>query len=91
MTKMDDNGNVSIVWDQKPFQDAIQFQADLINKYKVQPPDNSYHVENFKAGNVAMSAGSNDFVRTFCSGMTDEVDNAPLPLGPNQDRMIRNT
>ena len=85
MTKVNDNATVDVVWDDQSFVESAQFQADLINKYQVQPPDTSFHVNNYKAGKVAMSAGANDFVRTYCNGMTDEVDNAPLPLGPNQD------
>lgn len=86
MTKTNDNGTVDIVWNNKEFVDSAQFAADLINKHKVWSPDLGYHVQNFKAGNVAMSAGANDFVKQFCQGMKDEVDNAPFPIGPDMNK-----
>lgn len=86
MTKTNDDGTVNVIWNNKEFVESAQFEADLINKYKVWSPELSFHVQNFKAGKVAMSAGANDFVKQFCEGMNDEVDNAPLPLGPNQDK-----
>lgn len=86
MTKTNDNGTVDVIWDNKEFVESAQFEADLINKYKVWSPDLGFHVQNFKAGKVAMSAGANDFIKSFCEGMKDEVDNAPFPLGPNQDK-----
>ncbi len=85
MTKTNADGTVDVVWDSKEFVDAAQFEADLINKYKVWSPDLGFHVQNFKAGKVAMSAGANDFVVSFCKDMKDEVDNAPFPIGPDQD------
>ncbi|MHB1454532.1 MAG: ABC transporter substrate-binding protein [Saccharofermentanales bacterium] len=85
MTKTNDDGTVDVVWDSKEFVASAQFEADLINKYKVWSPELGFHVQNFKAGKVAMSAGANDFVVSFCKDMKDEVDNAPFPLGPDQD------
>ena len=85
MTKTNEDGTVDVIWNNKEFVNAAQFAADLINKYKVWPADMSYHVNNFKAGNVAMSAGANDFVMQFCKDMNDEVDNAPFPIGPDMD------
>ncbi len=85
MTQANVDGTVDIIWDKKEFSNAAQFMADLMNKYEVWAPDLGYHVQNFKAGRVAMSAGANDFVVQFCQDMKDEVDNAPFPIGPDVD------
>lgn len=85
MTDVKDDGTVDVIWDSPEFSASAQFAADLMNKYNVWAPDLGFHVQNFKAGKVAMSAGANDFVRQFAEGMNDEVDNAPFPIGPNQD------
>lgn len=86
MTQTNDDGTVDVIWNKNEFVTSAQFEADLINKYKVWAPEMGFHVQNFKAGKVAMSAGANDFVKQFCEGMKDEVDNAPFPLGPNEDK-----
>lgn len=33
-----------------------------------------------------MTAGDRSFLKSMCEGMNDEVDNAPLPLGPDQNK-----
>lgn len=83
MTQVNEDGTVDVIWNEEPFVQAAQFEQDLINTYKVWAPDLGFHVQGFKAGKVGMSAGANDFVKAFCAGMKDEVDNAPFPLGPN--------
>ncbi len=85
MTDVNDDGTVNVIWDSPEFTASAQFASDLMNKHKVWAPDLGFHVQNFKAGKVAMSAGANDFVRQFAEGMNDEIDNAPFPIGPHQD------
>lgn len=86
MARTNANGTVEIIWDQGPYKNSIQFAQDLMNKHKVTPLDYSYHVNAFKGGTLAMTAGDRSFLKSMCEGMNDEVDNAPLPLGPVKTR-----
>lgn len=86
MARTNANGTVEIIWDQGPYKNSIQFAQDLMNKHKVTPLDYSYHVNAFKGGTLAMTAGDRSFLKSMCEGMNDEVDNAPLPLGPDQNK-----
>jgi len=85
MLKSNPDGTVDIVWDQQPYMNALKFEQELMNVHKVTPLDYSFHVNSFKAGSLAMSVGDRSFVSSMCEGMSDEVDNVPLPLGPDQN------
>ena len=85
MVQTNPNGTVDIIWDQEPYINALKFEQSLMNEYKVAPLDYSFQVNGFKGGKLAMSVGDRSFVASMCEGMTDEVDNAPLPTGPDQD------
>jgi multiple sugar transport system substrate-binding protein len=75
-------------FDNEAFIEAVQFYADLANKYKVAP--NASEVQSmstpdlFAAGKAAIALGGHWRYQTFIRADDLDFDVAPLPVGPRR-------
>jgi multiple sugar transport system substrate-binding protein len=75
-------------FDNEAFIEAVQFYADLANKYKVAP--NASEVQSmstpdlFAAGKAAIALGGHWRYQTFIRADGLDFDVAPLPVGPRR-------
>ncbi|MHA7651642.1 ABC transporter substrate-binding protein [Mycobacterium sp. ML4] len=73
-------------FDDDAFVEAVQFYADLINKYRVSPSASDQqsmsNADLFSAGRAAIALGGHWRYQTFDRADGLDFDVAPLPLGP---------